>query len=91
MLIGRIRPVETTTVEVRGGSLADLHAKLGEQAPHGFDLLSAPARMLKGSQDIEATGTFARRDESTEIEADDMAALRAKVPEGWELLSVRRV
>ena len=47
--------------------------------------------MVKGAQLIRATGMFAQRDELAEIEADDIAALKAKVPDGWILLSVRRV
>ncbi len=37
------------------------------------------------------TGTFARRDGAREIEASDMSALGAAVPEGWTLLHVRSV
>lgn len=89
MLYALIRPVETTSVDVTGTSLEDIHAQLEEHAPPGFDLVSAPARMLKGSAAIETTATFSRRDGIREIEAVDMAALEAQVPEGWQMLSVR--
>jgi hypothetical protein len=89
MLIGSIRPHETRTVEISGDSLEDITAQLDGLAPTGFDLVSAPARMPKGAQGIETKATFARRDEPTEIEAEDMDVLTAKVPEGWQLLSVR--
>lgn len=89
MLIGRIRPVETRTVELEGESLADIAAQAAAAAPDGWDVVAAPVRMRKGSTRIDATATLARRDGSTEIEADDMAALEAKVPEGWQLVSVR--
>ncbi|KJL49154.1 hypothetical protein RS84_00266 [Microbacterium hydrocarbonoxydans] len=52
--------------------------------------MNAPAEMVKGAALIETTGTFDRRDDVREIEAEDMDAMRAKVPEVWQLLSVRR-
>lgn len=91
MLIGSIRPLETHTVDVTGTSLEDITTQLDNLRPAGFDLVSAPARMPKGAQGIETTATFARRDEPSEIEAEDMDALTAKMPEGWQLLSVRKV
>lgn len=91
MLIGSIRPVETRTVDVKGDSLEDVTGQIAAQTPAGFDLVSAPARMPKGGQGIETTATFERRDAPTEIEADDLDALTGKVPDGWQLLSVRRV
>ena len=90
MLVALIRPVESHTVELVGDSLEDVHAQLAEHAPSGFDLVSAPARMLKGAQGIETTARFDRRDGLREIEADDMDALLAMVPDGWQMLSVRR-
>lgn len=91
MLIGMIRPRGTQTADVTGTSLEDVQQQLGELAPAGYELVNAPATMIKGAPLIKTTGTFERRDEVTEIEADDMDALEAKVPEGWQLLSVRRV
>lgn len=91
MLIGLIRPIETTAAEVIGTSLADVHGQLVDHQQPGFYLTSAPVRMLKGEAKMEATGTFRRVDGLREIEADDMSMLKAKVPEGWQMLSVRRV
>lgn len=34
-------------------------------------------------------GKFQRRDGTQELEAENMDALQAKIPEGWQLLSVR--
>lgn len=45
--------------------------------------------MIKGAAILKAKGTFHSRDRVEQIEADDMDALHAKVPEGWQLLSVR--
>ncbi len=91
MLIGLMRPVETTSVPVEAADLAGVQEQLAAHRPDGFDLISAPVEMIKGAAVLKAVGTFARRDQVTEIEADDMAALRAKVPEGWQLLNVRSV
>lgn len=90
MLAALIRPIETSTAEVIGTSLEDVHAQLAQHQQPGFDLASAPVRMLKGEAKMEATGTFRRVDGIREIEADDMAALEALVPDGWQMLSVRR-
>jgi hypothetical protein len=56
--------------------------------PDGYVLTDATVAMRKGTTRISAKGTY-RSTEIAEIEADDMAALRAKVPEGWMLISVR--
>ena len=90
MLVGLIRPAETQTLELEGDSLADVQQKARAAAPGGWDLLSVPVRMAKGTTALSATATLARRDAVREIQAEDMAALRAQVPEGWQLLSVRR-
>ena len=89
MFTGTIRPVETVTIEVEGHSLAEIQEALAKQTPDGFELTDAPVRMAKGTTLISAVGKFARRDGTREIEADDIAALRAKVPEGWQLLTIR--
>lgn len=91
MLIALVRPTETVTVDVIGTTLEDVTAQLEAQKQPGFDLVPAPVRMLKGEAKMEATGTFKRVDGVREVEADDMGALTAKVPDGWEILSVRRV
>jgi hypothetical protein len=91
MLIGRIRPVETRTVEVQGESLAVLRAAVDAQLPDGWVVTDVPAAMPKGSQLLTSTASMARRDGIQQIEADDQAALEAKVPEGWQLLGVFEV
>jgi len=91
MLIGRIRPVETRTFDVQGESLAALRAAVEAQLPAGWVVADAPAAMPKGSQLLTSTATIARRDGVEQIEADDQAALEAKVPPGWQLLSVHVV
>lgn len=90
MFVAQIRPIEKTTVEVIGTTLEDVITQLEAHRRPGFDLVSAPVRMLKGEAKMEATGTFSRVDGVREIEADDMGALQAKVPDGWQMLCVRR-
>lgn len=89
MLVATIRPVEIRTVDVEGGSLADIQAQLRAVLPAGFELASAPVVMSKSSSTMTATGTLARRDGLKEIEADTMAGIAALTPEGWQVLSVR--
>ncbi|GAA5198468.1 hypothetical protein [Microbacterium jejuense] len=91
MLIGTIRPVETRTIEVEGDSLAALQAAVDAQLPDGWVATNVPAAMPKGSQLLTSTATITRMDGTQEIEADDMTALEAKVPDGWKLLSVREL
>lgn len=91
MLIALIRPVETSTAEVIGSTLAEVLVELEQHRQPGFALASAPVRMLKGEAKMEATGTFKRIDRVQQIEADDMASLEAKVPEGWRMLTVQHV
>lgn len=90
MFVAQIRPIEKTTVDVIGTTLEDVITQLDAHRQPGFDLVSAPVRMLKGEAKMEATGTFSRVDGIREIEADDMTSLQAKVPAGWQMLSVRR-
>jgi hypothetical protein len=89
MLIGMIRPVETREREVIGEGIDALRAQL--EAPPGWELTEMHPEPQKGTTEFRAVGKFARRDGLTEIEAGDTDALRAKVPEGYELLSIRRV
>ncbi|MDR6867703.1 hypothetical protein J2Y69_002307 [Microbacterium resistens] len=79
MLIGSIRPIETRIVETTATSLPELMAEIAAQVPPGWEIDSVPARRI------------VRRDGVTEIEAEDMEALRARVPEGHQLLTVRRI
>ncbi|SDH54387.1 hypothetical protein [Microbacterium sp. 77mftsu3.1] len=90
MLTGLIRDARTVTREVSADSLELAKAALAEAAPVGYELVKAPARMRKGSITLDVTGTFAPRGEAREVEASDLAALRQLIPDGWELLLVRR-
>ncbi|GAA4483391.1 hypothetical protein [Microbacterium panaciterrae] len=91
MLIGIVRPVESKTATVQAEELDEIQDLLAAQTPPGWELASAPVAMAKKDTVLTAEGTIVRRDGVEEIEADDMAALEAKVPEGYRLLSVRTV
>lgn len=90
MLVATIRPIEKHTATAEGTEIPDLRAQLIAEAPAGWDMVSAHVEMKPGGIRI-VTGKFEGRDEPREIEAEDMDALHAKVPEGWQMLSVRRV
>ena len=75
MLTGRIRPVETRTLEV-DGSHDEIVAALHAAAVDGWEINSITTRRL------------ARYGETTTIEAADIDAVRAKVPDRHQLLSV---
>lgn len=89
MYIGMIRPIGSYTVEVTGTTLEDVQEQLEQQRKPGYELTVAPAEMIKGAALIKTTGTFSRRDEVTEIEAETIDGVRELVPDGWQLLSVR--
>ena len=91
MLIGAIRPVESKTHTVQAEELDEIQDLLAAETPKGWQLASAPVAMAKKDTVLTAEGTIVRRDGMQEIEADDMTALEAKVPEGYQLLSVRVV
>ncbi|WP_424937318.1 MULTISPECIES: hypothetical protein [Bacteria] len=91
MLIGLIRPRETRTIPVQGHELDELQDKIAAETPPGWETISAPVSMSKRDTTLTAEGTIARRDGLEEIEAEDMDGILAKVPEGYQLLSVRRV
>ena len=90
MLIGMIRPTATQTLEAAGEVQADVRADLEARAPEGYVLTDAPVTMQKRSTAITMNGTY-RATRVEEIEADDMDTLLAKVPDGWQLLNVRRL
>lgn len=91
MLIGLIRPIETRSVTLEGVDIAEVRGQLLEQAPDGWEIVSAKPTMKTGEAMRSVEGVFERRDGTREIEADDMVTLESKVPDGWALLSVRRV
>ncbi|WDH80217.1 hypothetical protein PTQ19_07235 [Microbacterium esteraromaticum] len=76
MLIGVIRPIETRTIDVEADTLEALDAAVRAATPAGWD--------RTGPREIS------RRDGVREIEAQDLDAMAALVPDGWQLLSVRR-
>ena len=89
MLIGVIRPTETVDLTAEGESLEAIAATLRAQIPEGWELVQQKVSMLKGSTMLAATGRISRWGEVREIQADDIAGIRAQVQDGWQLLSVR--
>lgn len=89
MYIGMIRPRGAQTTDVTGPSLEDVQEQLEALRPEGFELVNAPAEMIKGAALIKTTGTFERRDGLREVEAETFDGVMSLVPEGWQLLSIR--
>lgn len=90
MLVALIRPAETRNLTVTGPTRDDLHRQVQEQLPDGWDIAKVPP-VLNRDGTFTADAMIVRRDDVREIEAGDMNALHAKVPGGWQVLSVRRV
>lgn len=90
MLIGLIRPLESRTFTVQGLELDEVQDLISAQSPAGWETAAAPVAMAKKDTVLTATATIVRRDGLQEIEAEDIGALRALVPDGYQLLSVRR-
>lgn len=91
MLAGRIRPVETRELTLEAPTIAQARADAEAQIPEGWVITDAEPSMPKASVMITLHVKLARRDGVTDIEADDLDSLEAKVPEGWQLLSVREI
>ncbi|GAA3762654.1 hypothetical protein GCM10022240_13970 [Microbacterium kribbense] len=89
MLSGRIRPVDVRELTVQADSIQAAREQAQAQVPAGWVLTDAEATMAKASTTITLHAKIARRDGVEDIEAPDLAALQAKVPAGYQLLSVR--
>lgn len=89
VLTGRIRPLETRAVDLQGESLAEIHELAAAATPVGWELTDAPVTMSAGTIALTATATILRRSDVQELEAGSFAELRAKVPDGFQLVSVR--
>lgn len=89
MLIGLIRPVETRTVSVEGEGLEEVAQLVAEQTPDGWAAVVVPVEMSKHETVLRSTATIARRDGLEEIQGADYADVQSKVPDGYQLLSVR--
>lgn len=88
MLAGVIRRNDGGEIDAEEETQAEVRAALEAQVPDGHMLTDATVAMMKGTTRIRATGRY-RSTETKDIEADDMPALLAEVPDGWSLISVR--
>lgn len=91
MLIGTCRPDEKKSFDVEGHSLEEITALVAAQTPAGWEATRIPVAMVKGDTLLKATATIERRDGLIEVEAEDIDMLRTKLPDGYKLLSTRRV
>lgn len=88
MYIGTIRPIESVTVDVKGDGLEEVRELVTVQTPDGWEIESIPVAMSKRETELSAHATIVRRDGVLTIEGIDYADVKAKVPEGFQLLHV---
>lgn len=91
-VIGPIRSKAVTEISATGVEADDARQKVNEQIPADFDLIQM---LVTNNRDGTATATGRIRPNTvTEIEAvaptyeEARDALRAKVPEGYQLLAI---
>ena len=89
MLIGTIRPIETRTITVQGEELDEIQALIQAQTPDGWEIVIAPVAMSKKDTILTCEATTARRDGLQEITGADLDEIRASMPDGFQLISVR--
>lgn len=77
MLTGRIRPIETRMIDVTEVDHLDRPSVLSSELTAGWEI-----------KDV-GRGVIQRTDGVKQIEGADIDAIRAKVPKGWQLLSVQ--
>lgn len=90
VLIAIARPVESQSFDVQGHSLEEINEAVAAKTPEGWELTSARVALVKGSTLLNSTAVIARRDGLIEIEAANLDGLRAKLPDGYELLFARK-
>ncbi|OZB80683.1 MAG: hypothetical protein B7X41_17600 [Microbacterium sp. 14-71-5] len=90
MLIGVIRSTETRDVTLVGDDLDALRAELEAQATGDWVVTASSVEMARRSTELTLIGRLANW-VARETEADDREALHAKVPDGFKLISMRRV
>lgn len=91
VLIGTARPDENQSFDVEGRSLEEITAQIAAKTPVGWEATHAPVAMVKGDTLLKSTTTIERRDGLIEVEGEDLDGVRAKLPAGYRLLSLRRV
>lgn len=60
------------------------------QTPDGWEITAMPVAMTKSETTLTCEATITRRDGLTTVSGEDLDAVRAQMPEGYELLSVVR-
>lgn len=90
MLSAVIRPIESRTIELNGESGDAIRDAALAQMPEGWVIDGTKLKLDSHTATFNATVTITRRDGLQTIEAADRDALHALVPEGWQMLSVRR-
>jgi len=90
VLFGAVREKKVIQIKVEAPSVDEARAEVIAQVPPGYELTDADPVMTKGAVSVIIEAKAAARGEVRTIEAETFDELRAKVPEGWELLHIRR-
>lgn len=90
MLTATIRPVETRTLELNGESGDVIREAVTEQMPDGWVIAGTKLKLDSHTASFNATVTITRRDGLQTIEAADMDSLHALVPDGWQMMNIRK-
>lgn len=90
MFIGTVVPIETLTVSVEGDELETVDALVAELMPEHWQAVAIELSISPHESVLRAEATFARLDGQSEVQGQDMTELRSAVPDGFQLLYVRR-
>lgn len=87
-MYGTIRSLDQMTFDETGESIAEARKRIFSRMPSGYELISAKATVGAGGQEVSVHG-IARATDVREVEAADIAGLRAATPPGWQLIALR--
>ncbi len=91
MLIGVIRSTETRNLTITGDDVEELRAQLAAQVPVGWVVTDSPVTKTKQVPSLTMAARLARWGDLAEVEGESVEAVRAAVPDGYQLILVRRV
>lgn len=91
MLIGVIRSTETTNLTITGDDVEELRAQLAAQVPVGWVVTDSPVTKTKQVPSLTMAARLAHWGDLAEVECESVEAVRAAMPDGYQLILVRRV
>lgn len=91
MLIGVIRSTETRNLTITGDDVEELRAQLAAQVPVGWVVTDSPVTKTKQVPSLTMAARLAHWGDLAEVEGERVEAVQAAVPDGYQLILVRRV